>query len=412
MSRLTRGLSYAGAVLTANALRPAHASSPLGVPSFFAGWLATELAPYNLALTAAATGLQLKRNGQPTNAKDRVALALNGATMAGLVVIIRQSLASKQVVEDALRETFPDIEPAEADERMAAIRRHANPFGFGHPGVEVIRDVQYAGKGRRRRLDIFRPRKLGDTPAPVLFQIHGGAWMIGKKEEQALPLLYHLASRGWVCVSANYRLVPKVRWPDQLIDVKSALAWIRTNIEDYGGDPGFVAVTGGSAGGHLASLVALTANDPRYQPGFEDVDTSVQACVPHYGVYDLADELKVKGGVRTRDRFYGPMLFKANYATNPEPFNAASPLQLTHADAPPFFVIHGTHDSLAPVAEAREFVNRLRAISKAPVAYAELPGTQHAFDIFHSIRSANVVRAVERFLGYTHVAHTEELTKS
>ena len=398
-----------GALLTANALHPAKASSPLAVPSFFASWLASELAPYNLAITAAATGTGLVRNGIPSSRRDRVTLGLNLATIAGLSAIVKQSLGSKRIIDDALLETFPDISPGEAEGRMAAISRQARPFSFGNPGVEVVRNIQYTGEGRRQQLDVFKPRELGDKPAPVLFQIHGGAWMIGKKEEQALPLLYHLASRGWICVSANYRLVPKVRWPDQLIDVKAALAWIKANISAYGGDPAFVAVTGGSAGGHLASLVALTANNPMYQPGFEEADTTVQACAPHYGVYDMANELQEKGGLRTRDMFYGPMVFKADFATNPEPFNQASPLQLVHADAPPFFVIHGTHDSLASVVEARAFVARLRATSKAPVAYAELPGTQHAFDVFHSIRSANVVRGVERFLGYCHIQHTGDL---
>ncbi|TAL22449.1 MAG: alpha/beta hydrolase, partial [Frankiales bacterium] len=81
-----------------------------------------------------------------------------------------------------------------------------------------------------------------------------------------------------------------------------------------------------------------------------------------------------------------------------ERFREASPLSHVRADAPPFFVIHGRNDTLVPVEEARLFVERLRAVSDAPVAYLELPGTQHAFDVFPSIRSAHVVRAVERFV--------------
>ena len=76
--------------------------------------------------------------------------------------------------------------------------------------------------------------------------------------------------------------------PAQIIDVKQAIAWIRENIAAYGGDPDYIAITGGSAGGHLSALAALTPNDPAWQPGFEDADTSVQVAVPHYGVYDMA----------------------------------------------------------------------------------------------------------------------------
>ena len=111
--------------------------------------------------------------------------------------------------------------------------------------------------------------------------------MIGDKREQGLPLMFELARRGWVCVTINYRLSPKATWPDHIVDVKRAVGWVRQHISEYGGDPGFIAVTGGSAGGHLSSLLALTAGDPAFQPGFEDVDCSVDACVPMYGVYDM-----------------------------------------------------------------------------------------------------------------------------
>ena len=76
----------------------------------------------------------------------------------------------------------------------------------------------------------------------------------------------------------------------------------------------------------------------------------------------------------------------------------ASPISQVHADAPPFFVIHGRDDTLAFVEDARDLVERLRGVSRRPVGYAELPGAEHAFDIFHSWRSAQAVRAVTSFL--------------
>ena len=122
----------------------------------------------------------------------------------------------------------------------------------------------------------------------MLLQVHGGAWTIGKKEQQGIPLMQHLAAKGWVCVAINYRLSPRDPWPAQVVDVKKAIHWIREHIAEYGGDPDYIAITGGSAGGHLTALAALTPNDPEWQPGFEDADTSVQLAIPHYGVYDLA----------------------------------------------------------------------------------------------------------------------------
>ena len=123
----------------------------------------------------------------------------------------------------------------------------------------------------------------------MLFQVHGGGWTMGKKEGQAEPLMAHLAERGWVCVAANYRLSPRATWPDHLVDVKKALAWTKATIAQYGGDPDFVVITGGSAGGHLSSLAALTPHVSDFQPGFEEADTSVAAAVPFYGIYDFVN---------------------------------------------------------------------------------------------------------------------------
>jgi len=145
--------------------------------------------------------------------------------------------------------------------------------------------------------------------------------------------------------------------------------------------------------------VALSAGDPTYQPGFEGADTHVDACVPIYGQYDMTVH---KGGRNLRDRgelqMFEKRIFKTRYAEQPEVFEAASPLYRLRPDAPPFFVIHGRNDTLIPVAEAREFVAALRAVSTSPVLYAELPYTQHAFDVLPSVRSANAVAAVVRFL--------------
>ena len=162
----------------------------------------------------------------------------------------------------------------------------------------------------------------------------------------------------------------------------------------------FIIVTGGSAGGHLTALTALTQNDPVYQPGFETADTSVQGAVPFYGVYCFRDRLNlcVPGFVG----FIQRNVMKARVSQNPEAFRAASPLDLVGDHAPPFFVIHGDRDTLAPVGYAREFVARLREVSPEPVAYAELRGAQHAFDIFYSPRASRTVEGVERFVTALH----------
>jgi acetyl esterase/lipase len=220
--------------------------------------------------------------------------------------------------------------------------------------------------------------------------------VFGDKREQGLPMMRQLAAHGWVCATINYRLSPKVAFPEHLVDCKRALAWVKAHIAEYGGDPDRIAVSGGSAGGHLAALVALTADRREYQPGFEDVDLHVQAAVPFYGVYDFTNRDGVRGpGFRW---FVERRVMQVRYRDNPGCYEEASPMDHVNADAPPFFVVHGANDTLVPVQEARTFVRLLRDVSRAPVYYAELPGAQHAFEVFRSIRTAEVVPRVQRFL--------------
>jgi acetyl esterase/lipase len=232
----------------------------------------------------------------------------------------------------------------------------------------------------------------------VLLQVHGGGWTMGSKDQQGIPLMQRMAERGWVCVAVNYRLAPRDPFPAQIVDVKRAIAWVKDHIEEYGGDPSYVVVTGGSAGGHLTALAALTPNDPAYQPGFETKDTRVQAAVPFYGVYDLAGATGLGNALLMRDRYLAPRVVQRAWDDDPEVFERGSPILRVTEDAPDFFVLHGARDSLVAVEQARLFVAALRETSKSTVAYAEFPGTQHAFDVFPSIRSEHVVRAVERYL--------------
>jgi acetyl esterase/lipase len=370
-----------------------------GIPSFFAGWLTGELAPHLLALTAADTAVSTARGRTTTRSR-----ALAVANTAGLARLISGSRQVREHVEEALTEGLGvdyveqlDTPPSPAD-LATPWRRLVNPFRMRTLGVRVDKNVPFAPEfGKRGMLDLYLPE--GDVAgAPVLLQVHGGAWTLGTKDQQGIPLMQHLAAKGWVCVAINYRLAPRDPFPAQIIDVKRAIAWIRDHIEDYGGDPDYVVITGGSAGGHLTALAALTPGDAAYQPGFESADTSVQAAIPHYGVYDFAGSTGLKRAVMMRDGFLAPRVLKKRWADDPDAFEAGSPILRITPDAPDFFVLHGDADTLVGVDQARMFVDRLRETTKRTVVYAELPGAQHAFDVFPSIRSAHVVRAIDRYV--------------
>jgi acetyl esterase/lipase len=398
-------LSLLGLLLTLNARFPRPCGSVFAGPSFFAAWPTTELAPQYLVIQVLGAAA-LVWAGAFDGPAGYLAIAIAVVSWAGLVVIARQAARSFVVVERALASglgadyaaTLGVVDDATA-RRALSVARLSLALPLPDRRIEAVRNLRYAdGKGRRHRLDVYRPATAAER-APVLLQIHGGGWMIGDKREQGRPLMHHLAANGWVCVAANYRLSPRVAFPDHLVDVKRALGWVREHIVEYGGDPGFVAITGGSAGGHLAALAALTANDPEYQPGFEDVDTSVVACVPFYAPYDLTGRF----GGRGPDGFSGlveRLVIKQRVAEAPDAFSQASPLDRVGADAPPFMVVHGTTDSLVPVAGARAFAARLGEVSPGPTVFLELPGAQHAFEIFHSVRSEAVVRGVHRFLAF------------
>ncbi|MGZ8753048.1 MAG: alpha/beta hydrolase fold domain-containing protein [Acidimicrobiia bacterium] len=406
-------VSAVGLWFTVNALWPSHRTEFVG-PSFFAGWLTGELAGFHIAWQAVATGVFIAL-GALDAWPGYVGLALTAVSWTGLVWMIAIAHRSGAVVEAALCTGLGDgyrdeIAPGRAERLASSLsrRRLLLPFNLRDRRVERTRNIRYAdGAGRRHLLDVYTPRE-GVERAPVLLQIHGGGWIIGDKSQQGLPLMLHLAAEGWVCVANNYRLSPKATFPDHLVDCKLALAWVREHITEYGGDPDFIVVTGGSAGGHLSALVALTANQPEYQPGFEHVDTSVVAAVPFYGVYDLIDTFHTPDG-KPVDAWLAKRFLKTTIAEDRALYESGSPLHCVGADAPPFFVVHGDQDNLVPVRQARAFVDALRALSGQPVAYAEIAGGSHAFDVFHSIRTGNAVNGVDRFLAWVYSAYSAAL---
>jgi len=261
--------------------------------------------------------------------------------------------------------------------------------------VNTIKNVVYQEvDGFHLKLDI-RHNKNMERNAPVLLQIHGGAWThgYGSKNEQGVPLMVEMAKRGWVSVAIDYRLCPAAAFPEHIIDCKRALVWVKEHIREYGGNPDYIVVTGGSAGGHLSSLLALSANEAAFQPGFEDKDTTVQGCIPFYGIYDLLDQQKLQRSLGL-DIILRKKIIKQTKKENEALYRLMSPVTHVNKDAPPFLVIHGDKDSLTSLGEAQYFASLLDESSTQTVEFAEITGAQHAFDIFSSVRSDYVLFGV------------------
>jgi acetyl esterase/lipase len=393
--------SLAGLAVTANGYQPLSKRGLLSMYAFSFGVFASELPLQLIAGQFAALAAVTRRLSPRLRWFSWLVSALSWLGLLGLNRLSHQANLPLAAALDAGLGT---------DRRTQSADLWKRPAGAGtakNPGVvRMLRiyrdyvhdtDISYGDHGARNHLDIWRRPDLDrDGRAPVLLQVPGGAWMVGSKRQQAYPLMSHLAELGWVCVAINYRLSPRSTWPDHIVDVKRALAWTKQHIAEYGGDPDWIAITGGSAGGHLSALAALTANDPQFQPGFEEADTSVRAAVPFYGVYDFTrtDDAIHSLTVPTMAKY----VFKLGRAEISEALRTASPITHVSADAPPFFVLHGRNDSLIPVEQARAFTKRLREASRQPVLYAEMPFAQHAFDIFGSARAAHAAVAVEQFL--------------
>ncbi len=395
------------AVAAAISLRPPRWPGTVALLVWPVGWLVGELPLHNFAIWS-ATGAALVIAGGLGDWPGYLGLAGLALGLVGL----RQHLVHAAAAEDAVDRGLCQLDRCAPSGHRYTWRDYATVFPFRPRAIHRVRDVEYASvNGRSLRLDVLGPAgpasSAGDaaTRRPVFVYVHGGGWVIGHKNQQGRLTVHELVAAGWVCVSINYRLSPRATWPDHIVDVKRALAWVKRNIAAHGGDPDFIVIGGGSAGAHLASLTALSAHDKTFQPGFADDDLSVQGCVAYYGIYDFVD----------RDRHFPYRAFqtfllrhivmKARLERARELYDRASPVAHISPAAPPFLVWHGDRDSLAPVAGARAFVEKLRARATAPCVYVELPGAQHAFELFPSLRSVAAVKGTHRFCQAIWSAH-------
>lgn len=377
------------ALCAACALRPLRGNGPLATASYVIGMNVNEMPIIWIAL-----GLISLADG--ADWADPVALLASvliavaiGALVWSMVRAVRFRDVPLRALDDALGAGWRDrISPdlrAGLPTRVPVGRGLLLPFLRWRAGLVRSRNIAYGPAGRRNRLDIIRAKEARAN-APVFIHFHGGRFRSGDKGRESLPMLRHLARRGWVCVSATYRLGRDAAFPDAVVDAKRVVAWVRAHRDELGIDAERVVVAGNSAGGYLAMFTGLTPCEARFQPGFEDADTSVAATIGLYGYY---------GSTKTG---------------RPD----SAPAAHLHELAPPMMLLHGDRDSFAPVEGAREFARHARQASKQPVAYAELPGAQHTFDYFRSVRAESATIAVDGFAAWatcrldSHVHHPAE----
>ncbi|CAO3631493.1 unnamed protein product [Cunninghamella echinulata] len=174
--------------------------------------------------------------------------------------------------------------------KPTSVHKYPNISYVTHQEImESIKSTDEVEHQRKLTLDVYTSssRLSSKNLRPVLIHIHGGAWVGGTKDIFYPHEKLLVTEDDWVVVNIAYRLAPKNPYPTHLYDVKRAIRWVKTSIDKFGGDPNFIVLGGDSAGGHLATMAMLTANDPKWQLGFESVDTSIQGLISFNGVLGL-----------------------------------------------------------------------------------------------------------------------------
>lgn len=216
-------------------------------------------------------------------------------------------------------------------------------------GVRIEQNVAYLEAGRSERADLYQPPANPTAPPyPGIVIIHGGGWTGGDKgAAREINIGTTLAAHGYVCLSINYALATPANptFPQNIHDCKQAVRWLRKNAERLQLDPAHIGAIGGSAGGHLTALLAVTGPDAGLDPA-EDPEYScrVQAAVPLYPHCAAAWE-----GETPLQVYNNLPMFTQNKATAPQLWDSALPIKHLSADDPPMLILHGTADTTTPL---------------------------------------------------------------
>lgn len=250
-------------------------------------------------------------------------------------------------------------------------------------GVTGLTDVVYSTiPGYRPMIvDLYMPANR--APKPLILYVHGGGWVGGHTRHAGAladfpKVLAKLASEGFVVASLEYRLADEAAFPAPLQDARAALRFLKANAAKYGIDPARSGIWGGSAGGHLSSLAALSCGDASLDPKDTKAPAGsecVQSAVIWYGVFDFA---ALAAGRPGGNDGAAVRLLRCQTVCKPSDYAPASPVTYIDAKDPPHLLIHGEGDRVVPVAQSRLAEMKLRAAG-VPVESIYIPGVDHSF---------------------------------
>lgn len=269
------------------------------------------------------------------------------------------------------------------DTAVSAAQQDAVSAG-GRYKVSVIADQAYLPEGRSEKLDIYYP---ADAPPsakfPGILMIHGGGWMNGDKAaKREKSIANDLVPNGYVCVSINYKLGDN-SWPRNLIDCQEAIRFMQTKCGKYGLDPDSIAIMGGSAGGHLALMLALTADEPNFAGSNMASPKSIKAVIDLYGVTNVLTRQEtdptgkpsgvLKDGTTAR-------VFGCKRGEKPSIWKDGSPVNHVKASSPPILILHGMADTTVDYQQSTELYEVCKKAGSRCQLYL-IGGLGHTFDL-------------------------------
>jgi len=252
-------------------------------------------------------------------------------------------------------------------------------------GIRIERDKAYLESGRAEKLDIYLPasRPIG-VRSPGIVIIHGGGWTTGSKSAaREFNIGTTLALAGYVCVSIDYRLDAKERWPVNIYDCKNAVRFLRANADKYGIDAAHIGVIGGSAGGHLALMLGGTNGMKELTPPapYAGVSDQVQAVVDLYGIADIRTGKKTeKDGTPTAEPRSWDAVFGDHAPITDTDRALASPTSHLSPQMPPTLILHGLADTTVDRDQSIE-LDRKMTKTGVPHEIILVPGVGHTFDL-------------------------------
>jgi acetyl esterase/lipase len=252
-------------------------------------------------------------------------------------------------------------------------------------GVTIKQNLSYLAADREERLDLYLPStRPPGMRSPAVVIIHGGGWTGGDKAaDREFNIGATLALHGYVAASINYKLGKHV-WPQNLLDCKNGVRHLRAHAEEYSIDPDRIAVIGGSAGGHLALMVAYTSDVAELEPKdnlYPNATDDVRCVIDLYGITNLITRRKTDAhGNPTGPTSQSSSLLPDSPTTNLKAWQLASPVYHVSAQTPPTLILQGTADTTVDRDQSTELAAKLQSCGVSHELLT-IEGVGHTFDL-------------------------------